>query len=74
MPLGQAVEALGQQPLPDENTDAVMGAHSNGKKACYLFKHLIFKPIFFQVSGPSRDVIQAQRGAALEGNQWLRSL
>ena len=37
MPHGQAVEALGQQPLPDENTDAVMGAHSNGKKACYLF-------------------------------------
>ena len=37
MVIGQAVEALGQQPLPDENTDAVMGAHSNGKKACYLF-------------------------------------
>ena len=27
----QAVEALGQQPVPDENTDAVMGAHSNGE-------------------------------------------
>ena len=26
----QAVEALGQQPVPDENADAVMGAHSNG--------------------------------------------
>ena len=37
MPHGQAVEALGQQPLPDENTDAVMGAHSNGNKACHLF-------------------------------------
>ena len=27
----QAVEALGQQPVPDENADAVMGAHSNGE-------------------------------------------
>ena len=27
----QAVEALGQQPVADENADAVMGAHSNGE-------------------------------------------
>ena len=27
----QAVEALGQQPVPDENAEAVMGAHSNGE-------------------------------------------
>ena len=38
------------------------------------FFFLTFKPILLQVLGPSRDVIQAQRGAALEGNQWLRSL
>ena len=25
------MEALGQQPVPDENADAVMGAHSNGE-------------------------------------------
>ena len=37
MPHGQAVEALGQQPLPDENTDAVMGAHSNGNKSLLPF-------------------------------------
>ena len=35
---------------------------------------LLLKPKLSQVSGASRDVIQAQRGAALEGNQWLRSL
>ena len=29
----QAVEALGQQPVPDENADAVMGAHTNGSFA-----------------------------------------
>ena len=27
----QAVEALGQQPVADENADTVMGAHSNGE-------------------------------------------
>ena len=33
----QAVEALGQQPVPDENADAVMGAHTNGSFAECFF-------------------------------------
>ena len=35
----QAVEALGQQPVPDENADAVMGAHTNGSFAeCFFYQ------------------------------------
>ena len=44
------------------------------KLVTFFFLTFNLMPTLFQVLGPSRDVIQAQRGAALEGNQWLRSL
>ena len=71
----QAVEALGQQPVPDENADAVMGAHTNGSFAeCFFYQinqqNQNGKPNLSEVLEVLREGTPAQKEAASEGNQW----
>ena len=76
------MEALGQQPVPDENAEAVMGAHSNGEIITHRFfvawdpgkKKGAFLTNLFQVLEVWRGDTPAQKEAASGGNQWSKSL